>query len=285
MATLSDIMLGAFTDTGQISIVTATGGSATTIVDTATRYTTDDALVGGTAFVIKTTDGLTPQGKFARISDFVASTKTFTIDTVTDAVGAGDIIGLARPTIPLLQMKKAVNDALKDHIGTISKVDISLTSSSGYSTYTLPAGVWIKRLIDVQIEPGGLLDIITDPGGLSSALQYPSIINRVEILPTATGAQMISTDLPAGQIIRIIYEGTHPDLDLYSDTVHVSVPEALLKAGTVDKALTWLVSKRGDSALGTFLLQKLNDARQTIANAKQEHPVNRIKPAPRWFTV
>lgn len=284
MTTLSDIMRGAFTDTGQMTVVTATGGSATTIVDTATRYTTDDALVGGTAFVIKTTDGLTPQGKFARISDFVASTKTFTIDTVTDAIGAGDIIGLVRPTIPLLTMKQAVNDALKDHIGTISRVDVSLTSSSGYATYTLPAGVWIKRIIDVQLEPGGIL-AVPDPITVFSALPYISIVDRVEILPTATGVQMISTDLPAGQIIKLIYEGTHPALDLYSDTVHETVPEALLKAGAVDKALTWLVAKRGDSALGTFLLQKLNDARQTIANAKQENPVNRIKPAPRWFTV
>lgn len=285
MTTLSDIMRGAFTDTGQMTVVTATGGSATTIVDTATRYTTDDALVGGTAFVIKTTDGLTPQGKFARISDFVASTKTFTIDTVTDAIAAGDIIGLVRPTIPLLTMKQAVNDALKDHIGTISRVDVSLTSESGYATYTLPAGVWIKRLIDVQIQPGGLLDIITDPGGISSALKYPSIINRVEILPTATGVQMISTDLPAGQIIKLIYEGLHPALDLYSDTVHETVPEALLKAGTIEKAMGWLIHKRGDSAQNTMLVNFRSEALQFIANAKQEHPVNRIKPAPRWFTV
>lgn len=278
MTTLSDVLRGAWTDTGQMTIITATGGSATTIVDTATRYTTDDALVNGTAIILTTTDGLTPQGKFARISDFVASTKTFTIDTVTDAVGAGDIIGLVRPTLPLAQMKQAVNDALKDHIGTISKVDISLTSQSGAATYTLPAGVWIKRLIDIEIEPGDQISPLV-------AIPYLSIINRAEILPTATGSQMLSYDLPAGKIIRITYEGTHPALTSYSDVVHESVPEALIRAATVDKALTWLVSKRGDSALNTFLIQKLNDARQTIANMKQEQPVNRIKPAARWFTV
>lgn len=285
MTTLSEVIQGAFTDTGQMTIITATGGSATTIVDTATRYTTDDALVGGTAIVIKTTDGLSPQGKFVRISDFVASTKTFTIDTVTDAIGAGDIIGLCRPTIPLLTMKQAVNDSLKDHIGTISKVDISLTSMSGYATYTLPDGVWIRKVVDVQLEPGGWNDLITDPGSLSGNLPYMSIVGRVEILPTVTGSQMITTDLPDGKIIKIIYEGTHPTVDLYSDKIHESVPEFLIRAGTVEKALTWLVSKRGDSALGTFLLQKLNDARQTVSNAKIEHPVNRVKKAARWFTT
>lgn len=269
MATLSDILVGAWTDIGHVYIVTATGGSATTIVDTNTRFTTDDSWLGGTAIIVTTTDGLTPQGKFAKITDFVASTKTFTIDTVIDAVAAGDIVALCKPTISLLQMKQAVNDALKDHIGTISKLDVTLTSSSGYATYTLPTGTYIQRLIDVQMESGD------DP--------YVSILSRVEILPTSTGGQMISYDLEAGNTIRIIYEGKHSALSLYSDVVHESVPEALLKAATVDKALTWLVSKRGDSALGTFLLQKLNDARQAIANAKQEHPVHRVPKAARWF--
>jgi hypothetical protein len=270
MTTLTDIMRGAWTECGMINISTATGGSATTIVDTNTRFTTDDAMVGGTAIIISTTDGLSPQGKYARISDFVASTKTFTIDTVTDAVGSGDVFGLCTPKIPALQMRQAVNDALRDHIGTISKVDVSLTSQSGYATYTLPTGVYIKRLIDVQIE--GADD---EP--------YESIISRIELLPTTSGGQMISHDLDSGYIIKVIYEGTHAQLSSYSDTIHESVPEALLKAATVDKALTWLVSKRGESALGTFLLQKLNDARQAIANAKMEHPVLRVPQAARWF--
>ena len=262
-------MRAAWTELGQMTIVAATGGSATTVVDTATRFTTDDALVNGTALVISTTDGLTPQGKFSRISDFVASTYTFTIDTVTDAIAAGDVIGLARPTIPHLHMKQAVNDALKDHIGTMSKVDVTLTSASDDATYTLPAGMFIKRLIDVQIDDG--------------SDYYTSILSKVEILPTTTGAQMLSHDLESGQNIKIIYEGLHPELTIYSSYVHESIPIALLTDGTVQKALEWLVSKRGDSALGTFLLQRKNEAEQKIANAKVEHPVNRVRKAARWF--
>ena len=282
--TLSDILRGAYTDLGQLTIVTATGGSATTVVDTNTIYTTDDSLVNGTAFVITTTDAATPQGKFARISDFVASTKTFTIDTVTDVVGAGDIIGLARPTIPLLQMKRAVNDALIDHIGSISIVDTSLTSVGAYNVYTLPAGMMIKKIVDVQLEPAGQYPNISGMFTIQMGqLKYESIMSRVEILPTATGGQMTSWDLPAGLIIRIIYEGLHPTVNLYSDTIRETVPEALLKAATIDKALTWLVSKRGESALGTFLLQRWNDAKQTLQAARMEHPVNRVHKAPRYF--
>ena len=284
MTTLSDIITGAWNDIGQLTIITATGGSATTVVDSATRYTTDDALVGGTAIVMKTTDGLAPQGKFSRISDFVASTTTFTIDTVTDTIGAGDTIGLARPTISLQQMIKAANDGLKDHIGTISKVDVSLTSQSGLATYTLPAGVWIKRLIDVQIEPYEGFYNVPDPFVEPAAAQYKSILGEVEILPTATGTQMISHNLPDGQIIKVIYEGLHPELTTYDSLVHESIPYALMKAATVEKAIGWLVHKRGDSAAGKMLIQFQNEAAQKIANYKQEMPVNRVRRAAQWFS-
>lgn len=267
--TYSEIMRGVWTELGHITTVTATGGTATTIVDTNSRYTTDNALLGGTAIVVSTTDGLSPQGKFARISAFVASTETFTMDTVTDAVGAGDIIALVRPTIPLLQMKQAVNDALKDHIGTISKLDISLTSAGDEATYALPAGVWIKRLIDVRI--GNATD------------GYVSIINKVEVEPSSTGGTLLSHGLEAGQTLKVIYEGTHSNLTVYSDKVHESIPDGLIKAATLQKALTWYVSKKDNSALGTFIIQRLNSAEQQLANYKVEQPVLRVRTAPRWF--
>lgn len=276
MTTLSDIMYGAWTDLGHVSLIQCTGGSTTTIVDTNTRYTTTDALKNGTAVVVDTTNHLTPKGQFSRLKAFDAGTKTFTINALTDAVEAFDTIALCRPTIPLLHMKAAVNAALKDHIGTLSKVDVTLTSSSGNATYTLPSGVGIKRLIDVQIEPGG-------NGQASIGEAYHSIISQIEILPSTNGWEMISHNLPAGKIIKVIYEGTHADLTAYSDTVHESIPEALLKIATIEKALTWLVSKKDNSALGTFIIQKLNDARQTVENMKITHPVNRLPTKARWF--
>jgi hypothetical protein len=288
MTTLSDIMRGAWTDLGMAVFATATGiatPSATSFSDANTKYTTDDALVNGTCIIVSTTDGLAPQGKFAKITDFVASTKVFTIDTVTEVINTGDVVALVRPTIPSRQMQQAVNDALKDHIGTISLVDTSLTSVGGYKVYDLPAGMMIKKLVDVQLEPSGVYPNIAGTFNvMEGAKKYESIMGRVEILPSATVGKMTSHDLPAGLIIRIVYEGIHPELTTYSSAISETVPESLLKAGAVEKALTWLVSKRGDSALGTFLLQKLNDARQTIAQAKQEHPVNRVRKAARWWT-
>ena len=251
---------------GDLSIITATGGSATTIVDANTPYVTDDALLGGTAIVIDTTDGLTPKGKFARISDFVASSKTFTIDTVTDAIASGDTIGLAKPKVKAKQMVQAVNDALRDHIGTISLVDTSLTVAAGQTEYALPVTLKMKKLLDVKIQTN-----TSD----SDDNQYESIKGATFVEPASPGSTglLIIPQYDAGQKIKILYEGIHPELTAYNSVISETIPEALIVAAALDKALTWLVSKRGDSALGGYLMQKLNDAKQTVANAKVESPV------------
>ena len=264
--TLSDVMRRVWFEMGDLSIITATGGSATTIVDANTPYVTDDALLGGTAIVIDTTDGLTPKGKFARISDFVASSKTFTIDTVTDVIASGDTIGLAKPKVKAKQMVQAVNDALRDHIGTISLVDTSLTVAAGQTEYALPVTLKMKKLLDVKIQTN-----TSD----SDDNQYESIKGATFVEPASPGSTglLIIPQYDAGQKIKILYEGIHPELTAYNSVISETIPEALIVAAALDKALTWLVSKRGDSALGGYLMQKLNDAKQTVANAKVESPV------------
>ena len=275
---LSDVMRRVWFEMGDLSIITATGGSATTVVDTNTSYTTDDALLGGTAIVIDTTDGLTPKGKFSRITDFVASTKTFTIDTVTDAIDAGDTIGLAKPKIKAAQMKQAVNDALRDHIGTISLVDTSLTTVAEQTEYALPVTLKLKQLKDVLIQT-----VTTD----ADDNQYQSIKGATYVEPALPGSTglLVIPEYDAGRKIKIIYEGLHPELTAYDSKVSETIPEALMVAAALEKALTWLVSKRGDSALGGFLIQKYNDAKQAIANAKVESPVYRSNKKPKFFLL
>lgn len=275
---LSDVMRRAWTDIGHLTQITATGGSATTIVDTNTKYTTDDALVNGTALIIATTDGLTPQGKFAKITDFVASTKTFTIDTVTDAIGAGDIIGMVNPKISALQMKQAVHDALRDHIGTISLVDTSITTATGQTEYALPVTMKLQRLDDVLIQ--------TRTGDADDN-GYESIKGRVKLFPSAPASTglLVIPDFGGAYNLKIVYEGLHPDLTAYNSTISETVPEALLVSATVEKALTWLVSKRGDSALGTALIERLNRAMQEVSNAKVERPVYRSRKKDKLFIL
>jgi hypothetical protein len=268
--TLSKVLQRAWREMGFSVDTRATGGSATTIIDTGTQYTADDSLVGGTAIITKTTDGASPEGKFARISDFVASTSTFTIDSVTDAVGAGDNVLLATPRIKLPQLIQSVNDGLAN-LGTISLVDTSITLASGTYSYNLPVGLKIKELKDI---------LIPDSDGLYRSIK--GLVQNFPSAPAATGTLQF-TQIPDEQTIKIIYEGVHPYLSVYSDVVSETIQEELAVAAAIDKALTWYVSKRGDSALGTFTIQRWNDAKQNLQMQKAEKPVSRTKPAVKWF--
>lgn len=269
--TLSKVMERAWREMGFAIDIIATGGSATTIIDTNTQYTSDDSLVGGTALVVRDAGGAgaSPEGRFARISDFVASTKTFTIDTVTDAIAAGDSVLLATPRIRLPQMIQAVNNGLAN-LGTISLIDSSLTLAASTYEYALPVGLKIKELIDLLVFDG---------------LQYISVKGHADYFPAAPGSTGILRfrDIPYSDTLRIVYEGVHPTLFTYSDKVSETIQEELAVAAAIDKALTWYVSKRGDSALGTFTVQRWNDAKTTLSQQKTDKPVYRVKPAPKWF--
>jgi hypothetical protein len=274
---LWNVMHGVWERAGHTTELQATGGSATTIVSTYSPFTSDDALLNGTAIVTYDAGGAgaSPEGRFATITDYVASTKTFTIDTVTDAIATGDKISLAKSTIRKDQMIRFVNSGLAN-LGTISLVDTSLITVEGQTEYALPVGLKIKRLHDV------LLQGSTESGDG----QYYSIKGMVQDFPAApasTGLLQFSSPMTAGYIIKLVYEGVHPKLNVYSDTVSETVQERLAIASTIEAALQWLVSKRGESAAGTMLVQHLNAAKQELAGEKYEKPVTKASTKPKYF--
>jgi hypothetical protein len=278
--TLSKVMARAWREMGFSIDILATGGSTTTIIDTNSQYSSDDALVGGTAIVTRDAGGANaaPEGEMQRISDYVASTTTFTVATAfTAAPAAGDAILLATPRIKLPQMRQAVNDGLAE-LGTISLVDTSLTSAAAQTEYALPVGLKIKRLVDVQVQ-----GITTD----SNDNRYMSIMGQTSYVPAAPGSTglLILPQLPASRTIKIIYEGVHPTLFAYSDVISETIQEELAVAAAINKALTWYVSKRGDSALDTFVIQRWNDAKNMLQQQKADKPIYRTKSKPKWFSA
>jgi len=78
--------------------IIATGGSVSTIIDTNSRFTADNALLNGTAFVTLDAGGAAaaPEGEYRAITGYAASTETFTVGTnFSVAVAAGDYIARA----------------------------------------------------------------------------------------------------------------------------------------------------------------------------------------------
>jgi hypothetical protein len=276
--TLSKVMARAWRELGFAIDIYATGGSTTTIIDTNSQYTADDSNVGGTALVVWDAGGASaaPEGEFKRISDYVASTKTFTVASAfSAAVAANDSILLATPRIRLPQMVQFVNDALTN-LGTISLVDTSLTSAANQTEYALPVALKIDRLLDVQYQT------ITNDADNN---QYRSIISQAAYVHAAPGSTglLILPQLPASRTIKIIYEGVHPTLAAYSDKVSETIKEELAVAAAIDKAMTWYSSK--SRGIDPFTLQRWNDAKQTLNMQKTDKPIFRAKQRPRWFVA
>lgn len=150
MTTLFDATMAVARKLGVLRLGTATGGSATTTIDTA-RIEVDDEFNGGTIWLYETDDTLSPQGKWAIISDFVNSTGVITHDTMTDSVEAGDRYGISTARFPLDIIKTAINDEIIKY--KAPRYDAtSLDVVSGQSEYTLPTGITKSNLLNVYEE-------------------------------------------------------------------------------------------------------------------------------------
>lgn len=276
--TLSQICAQAWRECGLLIDIKATGGSTTTVVDANSRFTSDNALINGTAIVIRDAGGASaaPEGEMQRISDYVASTTTFTVDTAFSAAPAtGDSVGLAKPSIPMTQMIQAVNDGLRD-LGWIDTLDSTLTYDTSVTQYALPVGLKTSDLVDVLIQ--------TD----STTNDWTSIKGSARIEEAAAG----STGLLYlrnvqfgydGATMKVIYAGYHPTLAIFSDKVAECIPRSLAVSAAIDKALTWLTSKRADSALGTALERRWSLAKQELTMKKIESPKYTMRHKPRYF--
>ena len=277
--TASRIMQRAYRELGMLTDIIATGGAVGSIIDTNSRFTADNAMLNGTAFVVLDAGGAgaAPQGEYRTISGYTASTETFTVGTdFTVAVASGDYIGLARSTIPALQMFQALQDGLQD-LGYIDLIDTSITTAAEQDEYTLPVGLKYDEPVDVLMQ-GTTSD--------SNANLYESIRQYVKIFPAAPGSTGIleARDLAAGYLLKIIYRGTHPMLTVHSSVISETIPEGLAVAATIDKALDWLNTKRAGS-IQPFMVQRWNAAKQSLAEKKIVLPKTNQHKKSKWFVL
>lgn len=143
MTTLFDMVLaiGEFISQDFVSS-TATGGSATTLVDT--KRTERDTMWNGGTLMIKTiyNGGVSFAGdKIRVVNDYDYATKTFTFDTIPIPIsGAGTTYAAIGPDYPFTEILRGINQALL-RINSVIRYDETTMVVDGQTVYDLPAGV------------------------------------------------------------------------------------------------------------------------------------------------
>lgn len=274
---LTDVLQKLYRGLGQLSVTKATGGTNQTAIDTRLKGVfSGNPFKDGVLFVIRSTDGLAPQGEFERISTYNSSSQTFTLDDVLSAViGTGDVIGYADATYPYLNMIETINDALQA-LGEIDLVDAATLTTASDQTEYAASVAWKRtrpRRIEYASNPTDAndqqwiqwddFDWVPAAAGVAGTI----IFNRQPPVDT--------TPIP----IRIWYVDMHPIVSAYNDKINETVPVELLVAKSIEKALDFqnkLQSGQDDALLGF-----LADARREYDRAEVHHKREPVKAHPK----
>jgi hypothetical protein len=164
---------------------TATGGTTTTLIDTAglDRFTETDALKGALLYISDTTDDGAPEGESEFIKSYNATSNTLTLyRALTAAPEAGDTYEIYLAPLTLAQWNECINDAIAGawpEVFTPATEDVTPT---GALTYSLSAAA--DRVLGAEVtfksNLGGyasqpLLQWYTvgEPGSLALKLSRP----------------------------------------------------------------------------------------------------------------
>lgn len=277
---LTHLLQDAWGRLGQLSTWAATGGSATTSINTAWAgvedevFEDDDAgLIYGSVVVTESTDNAAPEGEIARITDYDSSSQTITHDTLSASVQSGDRIGIVSPLFPYEDMKRMADLAIRK-LGKLDLIDSSIVVVAGQTEYTLP----------IRSAPKAVKMRTNAASG-----DYKSeFIQPWSVKPATAGGfwTLVVPDLPSGYVLELLYEDFHPKLNVYDDDIaEIIVPE-LATAALVAEAYQWYNNRINGS--NQYLLQRENKAIQDLEQAKAMYPVRKIQRQvqgfPHWGT-
>ena len=253
--TLYDIMLGAFDELCQLVSGVATGGSTTTLVDSGLKGRDDD-WVRGTAFLTYDAAGAgaAPEGQFSEVTSYARATGTLT--TVwTAAPASGDYYSIATKRWGTDDMRQIVNRALV-RMGDIAKVDVSLTTASATSEYSLPAAAKGK-LRRVYLQRNTTADN-EEPEEMTDWYVENDIL-------------IFRRRPESGKVLRLVSMGPHARLNAYGDALDPSVHINRIVAEAAYVALR--LEKRQTQGEDRSQIQDLNDAAEHRDAMRKAHPL------------
>jgi len=263
---LTNLMQAGYEDIGDWLIVTLTGGTTLTLIDTKHigSQETTEGWKNGTAFFIRTTDNLAPEGEFRRISTYDDATGTWTVDAVFSVTPtAGDIVGLASADVPYERMVELINKALKNLPDVPVGADTTTLDTASQKTEYAQALLWKNNLIEIWESQD------TD----TNDRQWEMIESFWEI-PADPGSAgtLVLPQLESGNDLMFIFMRTHPVVSAYDDVISEYLPWQLIRAKLNETIWDWLV-KDGGGKNDNHKLQ-WSIARDDYQKAKVENPID-----------
>lgn len=227
MPTLFDLTHRVASELGITFGGTATGGSTTTLIDTALLDLYPSGyFLEGTVWVLHDAGGAgaAPQGEWGLVSQWNDQTTTVTFsNTLTAAIASGDYYKIAPASYTLHMLRDAINRTL-DEIGMVEVFDgSSLTGADSQTEYTLPAtDILVKRVL-IQSDQNDAND------------NRWRELNGWRVEKTASGSAdtlILASQPPTGYKIGIVYSKNHPQVYSASDTIdeRVHIPQLVTRA-------------------------------------------------------
>ena len=278
--TLFDLVLGAHDYCGTVVYGVSSAGSTIELKDQSESSAhADDQFNNGVLFLIQSTN-TSIEGQWRRITDYDASSGQFTFSTLSSAVTTATQYAVATPEFGLTLMERLANDALRS-LGPLVYSARAITSSGNQRVYTIStvsaaggSGTFGKYSrpfrIDIQGRTGSSAD---NPDWLE--------LYGWHIEPTTAGAGVnivFPRYLPAGRDVRVWYEDHHSYTSASTSRIDERLHPELCVLALVDKMYQYRNSRsRGAQE---FDIQRWNDAKRQLAEARVRWPVWRPKRKP-----
>lgn len=250
---LYDILLRVHDELGGLKYGLATGGSATTLVDSGLGGSDDD-WNDGTVFIVEA-DAAAPEGEFAEITDYAAGTGTLTfsssgINGISSAPASADEYALASSKYKLDKMRGVINRALSGLL--IPATDETLTTAANQKEYTIPAVAndALRRVYIAQTSTAG-------NEGWVEMFNWRQVIFDL----------IFSSQPPVGKTIKLEYMNPHTRLAAYSDTLSNFVPLNRIVAEVYFLADVERIRRKGGRSVS--MKRKLDDAKVDLEAARR----------------
>ena len=274
--TLNDMMVGAYRRSGLLNVSRLTVAMATASEvstgfrdDSLIAETSDDDFNAGTFFMIKSATSTAMEGQFRTISDYIASSGEFVLDSVitgSTAMSSGATYGYTTPELGRDLMVELANDALKS-VGDLTFIDKNTLISSA-ATLEYQMEVPWKRSKPYQID----LQTRIESTALRNAWQP---ITDYDYEPASAGSTsgriIFDKYLPVGRKLRVWYKDTHAKITNSSSPVDERIHPELGISLLVERMYEYRNSLTRGAV--PWDVQRWNDAKITAQQMRLTYPI------------